>query len=201
MDSAIGWLLDVTVERNAATLWIMLKQGGILRLVDKYQSCCYILPRNEQAGTELFHILQQHNARVEWQSKHADIDHDGYERLLCVYLESTYYCNTLVKRLQNDPRVALLLNMELSHLQQYLFTRLKVEPTFKVRVEYDNEHLISLIKIDEHEGGAQPPLLSSLYSLDSHDVNDPIKQISRRTRGDICRRNNPRRFLQLCINQ
>jgi hypothetical protein len=59
MDSAIGWLLDVTVERNAATLWIKLKQGGILRLVDKYQPCFYILPRNEQAGTELFHILSQ----------------------------------------------------------------------------------------------------------------------------------------------
>ena len=46
MDNAIGWLLDVTVERNAATLWIKLKQGGILRLVDKYQPSCYILPRN-----------------------------------------------------------------------------------------------------------------------------------------------------------
>jgi hypothetical protein len=34
---AIGWLLDVTVEQNAATLWIKLKQGGILRIVDKYQ--------------------------------------------------------------------------------------------------------------------------------------------------------------------
>jgi hypothetical protein len=59
MDSAIGWLLDVTVERNAATLWIKLKQGGILTLVDKSQPSFYILPRNEQADTELFHILSQ----------------------------------------------------------------------------------------------------------------------------------------------
>ncbi|MGC2573939.1 MAG: hypothetical protein WA364_20680 [Candidatus Nitrosopolaris sp.] len=114
MDSAIGWLLDVTVERNAAILWIKLKQGSILRLVDKYQPSFHILPRNAQAGTELFHILsQQHKTRVEWKSKHTDIDHDGYERLLYVYLESTCYYNTLVKRLQNDPRVALLLNTEL----------------------------------------------------------------------------------------
>ena len=136
MDIAIGWLLDVTVERNAATLWIKLKQGGILRLVDKYQPSLYILPRNEQAGTELFHVLsQQHKTRVEWQSKHTDIDHDGYERLLCVYLESTYYHNTLVKRLQNDPRVSQLFNTDLSYIQQYLFTR-KVEPTSKVKVGY-----------------------------------------------------------------
>src|SRR5215467_1601226 len=121
MDSTISWRLDVTVERNTATLWIKLKQGGILRLVDKYQPSLYILPRNEQAGTELFYILsQQTKTRVEWHSKHTDIDHDGYERLLCVYLESTSYHNTLVKRLQTDQRVAQLFNTELSHIQRYL---------------------------------------------------------------------------------
>ena len=65
VESAIGWLLDVTVERNAATLWIKLKEGGNLRIVDINQvstSC----PRNEQAGTELFHILSpQPKTRVE----------------------------------------------------------------------------------------------------------------------------------------
>src|SRR5215469_10891399 len=190
MDTAIGWLLDVTVERNAATLWIKLKQGGILRLVDEYQPSLYILPRNEQAGTELFHVLsQQHKTRVEWQSKHTDIDHDGYERLLCVYLESTYYHNTLVRRLQNDPRVAQLFNTDLSYIQQYSFTR-KFEPTSKVKVGYGGTDLRTITKIDEHEGGVQPPpftilyfevtSLSSLYSLDPHDVNDPIKQITAR---------------------
>jgi hypothetical protein len=136
MDKAIGWLLDVTVEQNTATLWIKLKEGGILRVVDKYQPSLYILPRNEQAGTELFHILsQQHKTRVKWHSKHTDIDHDGYERLLYVSAESIYYHNRLVKRLQNDPRVAQLFNTELSHVQQYLFTRLKIEPTSNVKVE------------------------------------------------------------------
>jgi hypothetical protein len=132
MDSAIGWLLDVTVERNAATLWIKLKQGGILTLVDKSQPSFYILPRNEQADTELFHILsRQPRTRVEPQRKLTDIDPDRPEIVLCVYLESTYYYNMLVKRLQNDPRVARLFNTELSYVQQYLFTRLKVEPTYK----------------------------------------------------------------------
>ena len=46
MNSAIGWLLDVTLERNAATLWIKTTQGGILRLADRYQPCFYILSRN-----------------------------------------------------------------------------------------------------------------------------------------------------------
>jgi len=177
MDSAIGWLLDVTVERNAATLSIKTIEQGILRLADIYKPCFYILPRNEQAGIELFHILsQQSKTRVEWQSKPTDIDHDGYERLVCVYLESTYYYNTLVKRLQNDQRVAQLFNTELSHVQQCLFTRLKVEPTTKVQVQYDNERLISLNKIDELV--ISPPPFTVLHfelisasSLESHDVS------------------------------
>jgi DNA polymerase elongation subunit (family B) len=194
MDSAIGWLLDVTVERNVAILWIKTIEQGILKLVDKYQPSFYILPRNEQAGIELFHILsQQHKTRVEWQSKHTDIDHDDrYDRLLCVYLDSSYYYNILVRRLQNDPRVAQLFNTELSHVQEYLFTRLKIEPTSKVKVEYDDgTDLRTITKIDQHEGGVQqsPPFTilyfevttsSSLYSMDSHDVNDPIKQITAR---------------------
>jgi DNA polymerase elongation subunit (family B) len=190
MDSAIGWLLDVTVEQNATILWIKTTRGGILRLADKYQPSFYILAKNERGGAELFHVLsQQPKTRVEWQRKLTDIfDADRHEMLLCVYLESTYYYNTLVKRLQNDPRVARLFNTELSHVQQYLFTRLKVEPTSKVEVQYDNERLISLTKIDELD---VPPPFTVLYfevitasSFDSHDVNDPIRQITARYQED-----------------
>jgi DNA polymerase elongation subunit (family B) len=185
MESAIGWLLDVTVERNAATLLIKTTQGGILRLADTYQPCFYILSRNERVGGELFHILsQQPKTRVEWQRKLTDIDADRPEIVLCVYVESTYYYNLLVKRLQNDPRVARLFNTELFHIQQYLFTRLKVEPTSKVQVQYDNERLISLTKIDELD--ISPPFtvlyfeVISAPSLDSHDVSYPIRQITAR---------------------
>jgi len=36
MNSVIGWLLDVTVERNAAILWIKMIEGIVLRLTDTY---------------------------------------------------------------------------------------------------------------------------------------------------------------------
>jgi len=89
MDSAIGWLLDVTVDGNAATLWIKTIGGNILRLVDKYQPCLYILPTDERSGVELFHTLSQQPKllRVEWQNRFTDIfDHDGHgvRRLLSV---------------------------------------------------------------------------------------------------------------------
>jgi DNA polymerase elongation subunit (family B) len=182
MESTIGWLLDVTVERNAAILWIKTIEQGLLRLVDKYQPCFYLLPKNEQAGAELFHLLsQQTKTRLEWQNKRTDIDHNGYGRLLCVWTESIYYHNTLVKRLQNDQRVGQVFNTELSHVQQYLFTRLKVEPTSKVQVQYENERLINLTKIDEYD--VSPPFTMLSFevitsSLDPYDINDPIRQIS-----------------------
>src|SRR5215469_2104201 len=174
MDSAIGWLLDVNVDGNAATLWIKTTDGGILRLVDKYQPCLYILPTDESASMKLFHTLSQQPkiTRVEWQNRFNDIfDHDEYGmgRLLCVYSESIYYQKALLKKLEKDPRVAQLFNTDLSYIQQYLFTRLKIE--------YDDTVLRTITKIDEHDCGVQPPpftilyfevtTLSSLYSLDS----------------------------------
>jgi hypothetical protein len=140
----------------------------------------------------LFHLLsQQSKIRVEWHSKLTDLfDKNGYgmKRLLCVYPEPSYYYKTFLNRLQKDPRVVELFNTELSHVQQYLFTRLKVEPTSKVQVQHDNaSRLISVTKIDETD--VEPPFTvlyfevitsSSPYSLDSFDVNDPIRQINAR---------------------
>jgi hypothetical protein len=59
MDSAIGWLLDVTVEQNASTLWIKTIEGSILRSTDRHLPSLRILPKNEIVGDELFHILSQ----------------------------------------------------------------------------------------------------------------------------------------------
>lgn len=36
MDSVIGWILDVTVERDAAILWIKMTEGIVIRLTDTY---------------------------------------------------------------------------------------------------------------------------------------------------------------------
>ena len=75
MDSAVGWLLDVTVEQNFATLWIKTVEGSSIRLTDKYQPNLYVLPINERTGQDLFHTLAQQPkiTRVEWQDKCTDI--------------------------------------------------------------------------------------------------------------------------------
>lgn len=115
------------------------------------------------------------------------------KKLFCVYLESLPYYETLLKRFEKDTRMAQLFNTDLSHAQQYLFTKLKTEPTSKVEVEYDKNEsrLIKLTKIkDNYEMAvALPPFSflyfeirtpSSLYNFDAADANDPITEIRAR---------------------
>ena len=81
--------LKLILSKNIGTAR-KTRERDIFRLPDKYQSCFYILPKNEHGGAELFHILsKQPKTRVEWQRNHT-IDADRSEIALCVYLESTF---------------------------------------------------------------------------------------------------------------
>jgi hypothetical protein len=59
MPSCIGWLLDVSIDNDHATLWIKTQEGQILKLKDSYHPGFYILPRNEADGLYLFQILSR----------------------------------------------------------------------------------------------------------------------------------------------
>jgi hypothetical protein len=49
-----------------------------------------------------------------------------------VQLRSLRYYQPLLKKLENDYRVKQLFDTDLSHVQQYLFNKLKIEPTSKL---------------------------------------------------------------------
>ena len=148
-----GWLLDVTIEQDKAVLWIKTVDKKILRLTDTYQPFFYILPRNQQDGQYLFHILSQQSAikKVSWEeNKFTNLFEEGVRRkLICVFPETIQYHTTLLKKLEKDNRVKQFFNTGLSHLQQYLFYRLKIEPTSKVEVEYDGSKLVDLTKVED----------------------------------------------------
>jgi len=55
-----------------------------------------------------------------------------------------------------------LFNTDLLHVQQYLSTKLRIEPTSKVKVEYDGSKLLAAAKVDD-EDDLQPPPFSMLY--------------------------------------
>ena len=158
MDCSTGWLLDVSIEQNRATIWIKTSEGTILKLIDNYQPSFYVLPKDEYAGADLFQILSQQSIvkKVEWEDKFTDLfdyDRHGMKKLICVYTESILHHKTLLKSLEKDPRVVQLFNTDLSHVQQYLFTKLKIEPTSKVEVQYDKNEsrLIKITKINEED--------------------------------------------------
>jgi DNA polymerase elongation subunit (family B) len=67
-----------------------------------------------------------------------------------------------MKRLERDSRVKQIFNTDLSHVQQYLFHRLKIEPTSKVKVEHEDSKLVKLANVEDEDDLTLPPL-SILY--------------------------------------
>jgi hypothetical protein len=85
-----------------------------------------------------------------------------------------FYYKALQRKLDKDPRVAELFNTDLSTLQGYLFTKLSIEPTSKVEVEYDNSHLIKIIKTNDEDVLAPPPFSILHFEIESSLDDDSI---------------------------
>jgi DNA polymerase-2 len=184
----IGWLLHVSIEQDKAVLWIKTVGKRVLRLTDSYQPFFYILPRNEYDGASLFHILSQQSIvkKVNWEENKSTNLFEEYSKkeLICVTSESVQSYTVLLKKLEKDSRVKQIFNTDLSHVQQYLFHRLKIEPTSKVEVEYDDSRLVRLTKVEDQDDIFTPPLsiLRVNVQTSSGKVNpeDPVSLIKSR---------------------
>ncbi len=174
MSSCVGWFFDVSIERDQVIIWIKTEDKKILRLRDSYRPSFYILPRNEYDGLCLFQILSQQQdivTKVSWdEDKLTNLfDYDCPDRkkqLIYVQVQSIRYYSLLVKKLEKDPRVKHLYNTDLSNVQQYLFTKLRIEPTSKVQVVYNGSKILEIAKIDDEQEVSPPPF--SLLYLDLH---------------------------------
>src|SRR5919202_7153807 len=164
MTNCIGWLLNVCIDNGYAVLCIKTDEGQILKIRDSYHPGFYILPRNDADGLHIFQILsREEEIAVSWEDKHTNLfDSNKQRKLIHVQLQSLRYYQPLLKKLENDYRVKQLFNTDLLHVQQYLFNRLKIEPTSKVKVEYDGSKLLEVVKIDD-ESDVHPPPFSMLY--------------------------------------
>jgi DNA polymerase elongation subunit (family B) len=161
LTNCTGWLLDVCIDNDHAILSIKTEEDGqILKLKDAYHPGFYVLPRNES----LFQILsREEEIAVSWEDKHTDLfDSKKTKKLIHVRLRLLRYYQPLLKKLENDYRVKQLFNTDLLHVQQYLFDRLKIEPTSKVKVEYDGSKLLEAARIDD-DTDLHPPPFSMLY--------------------------------------
>jgi DNA polymerase elongation subunit (family B) len=165
LTSCIGWLLDVSINNDHTTLWIKTEDGQILKLKDTYNPGFYILPRNELNGLHLLQILsREEEISVRWEEdKRTDLfDSKKQTKLIYVQLRSLRYYQPLLKKLQDNLQVKQLFNTDLLHVQQYLFTKLKIELTSKVEVEYDGSKLLEMTKADD-ENYVHPPPFSLMY--------------------------------------
>jgi DNA polymerase elongation subunit (family B) len=188
MSSCIGWLFDISIENDQAVLWIKTPDRQILKLVDSYQPNFYILPRNESDGLQLFQVLSQQDIinKVTWDDDKLtnlfDYDHTKKKKLICVYPTSTQYYATILKILEKDQRVKQLFNTDLSHIQQYLFTKLRIEPTSKVEVEYDGTKVLKICKIDDEQEVSPPPFSLLYFDVETFSgkitSEDPITSIT-----------------------
>jgi DNA polymerase elongation subunit (family B) len=189
-----GWLFDISIERDNVVIWIKTTDKKILKLTDPYRPGFYILPRNESDGLHLFQILSRQYDIVEnvsWEeNKLTDLFDYGYtdkrkKKLIYIQIQSIKYYLPLLKKIE-DSRVKQLFNTDLSHIQQYLFTKLKVEPTSKVKAEHKGSKLVQITKVDDDKEQEQvspsPPPFSLLY-FDLHTFSgilasdDPIRLI------------------------
>src|SRR5947208_1182050 len=75
MVKSTGWLLDVSIERNCAKIWIKTMEGNILKLTDDYRPNFFVLPKDEIAGNTLIQILSQtpNVRKTEWEQKFTDL--------------------------------------------------------------------------------------------------------------------------------
>jgi DNA polymerase elongation subunit (family B) len=166
MANCIGWLLNVCINNGYAVLWIKTTEGQILKIRDSYHPGFYILPRNDADGLHLFQTLsREEEISVSSEDKYTNLfDRTKQRKLLYAQLHSLGYYQPLLKKLQNDYRVKQLFNTDLLHVQQYLFTKLKIEPTSKVEVEYDADglKLLGISKVDDATD-VKPPPFSLLY--------------------------------------
>jgi DNA polymerase-2 len=162
VSNCIGWLLHVSIEQDKAILWIKTEDKKVLRLTDSYQPYFYLLPRSDCDGNYLFHILSQQSIvkKVSWEENKSTNLFEEYskKKLICVVSESVQSFTILIKRLERDFRVKQIFNTDLSHVQQYLFYKLKIEPTSKVKVEYKDSTFIKIAKVEEEDDTTLPPL-------------------------------------------
>jgi DNA polymerase elongation subunit (family B) len=165
VSNCIGWLFHVSIEQDKALLWIKTEDKKVIKLTDSYQPFFYILPGNEYDGTSLFHILSQQTIvkKVSWEENRSTNLFEEYskKKLNCVTSESVQSYAVLLKKLEKDSRVKQVFNTDLSHVQQYLFHKLKIEPTSKVEVDYDDSRLVRLTKVEEEDN--IPPPFSILH--------------------------------------
>lgn len=183
----IGCILDVYIEHDQAVLWIKSSDGKVLRLTDEYEPEFYIQPKNDMMGEEIIQILSDLELvkEIKWDYKLVDINSSVKQKLIYVSSYTIHHYNLLLKTLQHEllqQRVRQVFNTKLSHLQRYLFNKLRTTLNSKLGIEFEEDgYLVSTSVLND--GGFQSPFslmqveVISFTEQEILDKDDPIKYI------------------------
>lgn len=165
LSEAEGWLLDVYVQAKNAVLWIKTDEGKLIRLLDDYSPVFYIKARGLGEEWELSRLLSESQAvnSFSFEEKYISLDSAQKERLMRVEATGIREFNMLVKGLRSSRLVSELFDVDLRHVQKYLFTRLRIEPTSRVKVGYERGRILWISKVDDltsEEGQLKQPPFS-----------------------------------------
>ena len=136
----------------------------------------------------LFQQLSRHDQfirQIFWDEKFIDLQDKTRTRLIGIGLSiDKQDFKKLVQTLGHDSRVKTLYNIDLSEVMQFICMQLRIPPTSKVEIEYDNraERLLSISKIDDSRELSPPPF-STMYievlNEAAEDRIDTLKLIMR----------------------
>jgi DNA polymerase elongation subunit (family B) len=175
MNSRVGWILDVYVEGSEAIIWLKTTDNQAIKLRDRYQASLYVLPKTTEDGERLLFLLRDEPsiAYAGWELKYTTLRDRRRRRVLHIVCDDTSAYRRLVRSLEESDCVEELFNTDLLHVQQYLFTRLGIEPTSKVHVTFDEDgSLISMDRIDD-DMEVPPPPFTALY-FDIHTSSQAL---------------------------
>ncbi|NWG08808.1 MAG: hypothetical protein HXX80_00590 [Nitrososphaerales archaeon] len=172
MKSSIGWILDVCVGGEEAIIWLRTEDGKVIKLKDEYHPSFYIQPKTTGQGERLSSLLKEQLCikKVEWADKYTNLTDQKRKRLLHIILNGTANYKHIVKRLKNSEYAKELFNINLTHVQQYIHTKLGMAPTSKVNVKFDESHLLVGIDRMEDDKEIPPPPFTALF-FDIHPLS------------------------------
>jgi DNA polymerase elongation subunit (family B) len=168
IQTANGWILDVShdYDTDDINLLIKLQDGKVISFKQKLKEhVFYLLPRSYQAGQDLYQQLSRNDQlikRIFWNEKFIDLQDKIKTNLIGISLESNYRhdIKTFIQKLGHDSRVKSLYNIDISDVMQFIYTQLKIPPTSKVKIRYDDNdagRLLSISKIDDSQEISSPP--------------------------------------------
>jgi hypothetical protein len=183
IQTAVGWLLDVSHDNSVDDINLIIKLQGDKLVSFKQplkENTFYVLPKSQLAGEDLFQQLSRNDQLIKkifWAEKYINLGDKNKTRLIGIIANisdsQTQIYRAFIKKLRMDSRVCSLYNTELSATQHFIYNQLNIAPTSKVRINYEEEELLSVMELDDDSDDIVSPPFKMMHIDVSSNGNEP----------------------------